>query len=124
MKQGLHDYKFIQGKVLPFSTDEDSKLIMKSIEINKKLELLGKLINQPHNYNTLIGKTEYENVQISSDFVEMCKKSYEIKTKQTEITSKIDSYKKMITKIETDQERLRNNIKSLENVKSDNLIER
>lgn len=54
----------------------------------------------------------------------MCKKSYEIKTKQTEITSKIDSYKKMITKIETDQERLRNNIKSLENVKSDNLIER
>lgn len=30
----------------------------------------------------------------------------------------------MIAKIETDQSRLRNNIKSLENVKSDTLIER
>lgn len=67
---------------------------------------------------------EHENVEIAADFIDLCNQASVNKQKTSDWNNKIDSLKKMIIKIETDQERLRNNIKSLENVKSDNLIQR
>lgn len=124
MKFSVSDSNFVNSKLLPYCSDEDSDLILKCIKLNKQLGLYKKLVTQPWNLKVYKASPEHENVEIAADFIDLCNQASVNKQKTSDWNNKIDSLKKMIIKIETDQERLRNNIKSLENVKSDNLIQR
>jgi len=106
--------------MIEVTPSEDLSIIQSAINVNKTIEILN-LVNNDNFFEKL---EENPNIKLNDKLLEKIQQVQTLKQQLRGFTQDLDNRQKQLKKIVDIQTRLRENIRSLEKVKSDKLIAR
>jgi len=106
--------------MIEVTPSEDLSIIQAAINVNKTIEILN-LVNNDNFFEKL---EENPNIKLNDKLLEKIQQVQTLKQQLRGFTQDLDNRQKQLKKIVDIQTRLRENIRSLEKVKSDKLIAR
>lgn len=112
------------NKMTPLASDEDKAIIKKSLEVTCKIDLVSQSMNNLTTFFTNYNNQKNIIIELEQSYIDKLVSIQDKNQQLTDLNQDLEAKRKFIKKIEENQSRLRENIKSLEKVKSDKLIER